>query len=287
MASLLSPSQWTFLFSSILYPVAFYLSTPSTATPARFAQSREAISIFHCTLVTILSISCLRRSSAGALLSACDGSDTHTAKRQSSLPESDADLPIITFRSGFANSITALETGYLLQDSLILFWADRLHRRARGQGCKALKGLNIRHLAWHHSVLVCALGVLQRYIAQGREKGILIIIMMFLMNASSPIGTVRWYLVNFRPAYRRAIMASTVAYLAMYGICRVYLIHYILGMFGAQQGHSALQAFARLRVPCKIGTGTMGAVNMAWLIVGISRFLTRDLGVGHGGKKKV
>ena len=282
----LSASQWTLLSSAVLYPLAFYISIPNNVSPARFAQSREAISVFHCSLVTALSVLCLRRSSAGTLLSSGPSTGTPVTKLQSSLPESDANLPIIIYRSEFANSITALETGYLLQDSLILFWAGRLYRQARGRGLKPLKGLNIRHLAWHHSFLVTALGVLQWYIAREKDKGILIIIMMFLMNASSPIGTIRWYLVNFRPGYRRAIMVATMAYLGMYGLCRVYLIYYILKIFGAQRSQSAMQAFARLRIPCKLGTGAMGVVNSAWLIMGISRLLTRDLGFGTDTQKR-
>ena len=283
---MLTASQWTLLSSAAVYPLVFYISIPDKVTPTQFAQRREAISIFHCSLMTALSIWCLRRNSADALLSPDSGTEPSSTKFQSSMPESDVDLPIITYRSAFASSITALETGYLLQDSALMFWALRLHRRARGRGFKTLKGLNIRHLAWHHSFLVCALGVLQWYIAQGKEKGILIIIMMFLMNASSPIGTVRWYLVNFRPGYKRAITTATVAYLAMYGVCRVYLLYYILRSFGAQRGHSAMQAFARLRLPCKLGTGAMGAVNSTWLLLGIWRLLTRNLGIDTGARKK-
>jgi hypothetical protein len=286
MGHRLTASQWTLFSSAVIYPLTFYVSIPDHVTPTRFAQTREAISVFHCSLVTALSILCLQRSSAGALLSPGSSARSPITSFQSPLPASDADLPVITYRSEIANGITALETGYLLQDSLILFWADRLHRRARGGGVKPLKGLNIRHLAWHHSFLVCALGVLQWYIARGKEKGILIIIMMFLMNASSPIGTLRWYLVNFRPGYQRAIMAANIAYLAMYGLCRVYLIYYILQIFGAQRGLSAMQAFARLRTPCKLGTGTMGVVNSTWLIMSISRLLTRDLGLGTSARKR-
>ena len=230
--------------------------------------------------MTALSVWCLRRNSAGALLSP----DVESPFTELLLPppKSDVDLPIISYRSEFASSITALETGYLLQDFLILIWALRLHRQARGKGSKPLKGLNIRHLAWHHSFLVCGLSILQWYIARGKEKGLVIIIMMLLMNASSPIGTFRWYLANFRPGYKRAIIIASVSYVAMYGLCRVYLIHYILKIFGAQRGQSAAQAFARLRIPCKLGTGAMSVVHSTWLIIGISRFITRDLGLRIG-----
>jgi hypothetical protein len=101
-----------------------------------------------------------------------------------------------------------------------------------------------------------------------------------------PIGTLRWYLVNFRPKYQQAIMAATMVYLGMYGLCRMYLIYYILRIVGAQQGHSAQRAFARLRIPCNLGTGTMWLVNSTWLIMGISRLLTRDLGLTTGAQKR-
>ena len=281
----LSPSQWTLLSSSILYQVAFYFSTPPKATPARFAQTREAISVFHCSLMTALSLVCLRLNSESLFPSVPSVSAARSPSRRP-LAESDSDLPIIAARSEFASSITALETGYLLQDSLVLFWADRVHRHAHSQGFKSLKGLNVKHLAYHHAGLVCALGTLQWYIAQGRDKGVLIITMMMLMNASSPIGAYRWFLVNFRPSYRRAIATATFMYLAMYGVCRVYLIYYILRVFGAQRGGSAIDAFSTLRIPCKLGTGTMALVNSAWLVMGISKLLTRELGTVNQARKR-
>jgi hypothetical protein len=83
----------------------------------------------------------------------------------------------------FGNSLTALETGYLVQDAVILILAARL--RTRGQGRKALvKQINWRVLGWHHVGLASALGMLQMYIARGQEKGILVILMLMLMNAS-------------------------------------------------------------------------------------------------------
>ena len=53
---------------------------------------------------------------------------------------------------------------------------------------KGVRGLNLRHLGWHQLYLGSAFVVLQAYIAQEREKGILIIVAMLLMNASSPFG---------------------------------------------------------------------------------------------------
>ena len=159
--------------------------------------------------MTIVSLACLRQNGVRDLLSS----------RVSDEEMPDRDLPIITTRFEFANAITALETAYLLQDSVILLYASRLHRRAGG----GTKGLNIKHLAYHYGGLIAALGALQIHIAQGREKGVLIVVMMMLMNASSPCGTLRWFLVNFKSDARRMIVLTTVAYLVIYGMYRVYL----------------------------------------------------------------
>lgn len=149
MSTLLTPAQWTLTAGSTIYTLVFYILLPTKATPVRFAQSREAISIFHCTFMTIVSLACLRQSGVRDLLSSRVNEDE--------IP--DRDLPIITTRSEFANAIVALETAYLLQDSLTLFSASKLHRRA----CGSTKGLNIKHLAYHHAGLIAALGVLQVY----------------------------------------------------------------------------------------------------------------------------
>jgi hypothetical protein len=263
MSHSLTPSQWTLAATSTIYPLILYTSLPTHPSPVRLAQSREAISIVHCTLMTALSLACLRQSSISSLLTRLPSN--------SDIP--DRDLPIITQRSEFGNAITALETAYLLQDSVVLFYASRVARRA-GQGSTA-KGLNITHLAWHHAGLSAALGLLQVYIARGREKGVLIVVMMMLMNASSPFGTLRWFLVNFRPDARWGIIFTTLAYLVTFGVCRVYLVYYILASFGAQKGRSALEAFVRLKWHCQLGTGAMGIVNSAWFVIGVSKFTRR------------
>lgn len=257
-------SQSTLAAASTIYPLLFYFSLPPHPTPLRIAQSREAISIAHCTLMTVLSLACLRQSSVSSLLS---------REYRSDIP--DRDLPIITTRSDFANAITALETAYLLQDSVVLIYASRVAKRAGRDGDRSMKGLNVTHLAWHHAGLSGALGMLQMYIARGREKGVLIVVMMMLMNASSPFGTARWFLVKFRPGAMWGIMLVTVGYLAVFGLCRVYMVYYILKTFGRQKGRGALEAFVRLKWHCQLGTGAMGVVNMGWFVVGVARFVRR------------
>ncbi len=72
--------------------------------------------------------------------------------------------------------------GYLVQDAVILILAAQLRARGRGKGL--VKEINWRVLGWHHAGLSSALAVLQWYITHGREKGIMVILMLMLMNAS-------------------------------------------------------------------------------------------------------
>ena len=69
----------------------------------------------------------------------------------------------------------------------------------------------------------------------------------------------------------------------MYALCRVYLIYYLLRTFGRQRGQSALATFLEMRLPCQLGTGAMGLVNLTWLITGVRSFLRR--GIQDAGKK--
>ena len=272
------PSQYALLSSFFAYLITFYAVTPRKASPLRLAASREAISIFHCTCMTALTIWCLRRELPSTISRNRGGAATQ--------PVSDSKLPIITTRSELANSLTAIETAYLLQDSLVLLLASQsqrvfLHKKSseggQGSDSRALRGLNLRHLGWHHGLLGSAFVVLQVYIAQGREKGILIIAAMLLMNASSPFGTLRWFLINFRPDLMRSIKLLTIAYLVAFGTFRVGLVYYILRIFGRQMDISVWETYQRLRVPCKIGTSSLALMNTAWLINSVRSFLVREL----------
>lgn len=249
-----------------LYPLAFYLSIPEGATPSRLALSREVISFVHCTFMVVLAGICLR--------------DNHAALTPSpgtaAAPSPDSDLPIIATKSSFGNAIMALETAYLLQDSVLLRYVFRKSKRLVQAGMVPGSPLG-RHLSWHHAGLTLPLITLQWYISKGREKGILVLVMLMLMNTSSPFGTVRWYLINFRPKYRRAIATATIAYLCTYAVCRVYLIYHVLSIFGSQQRLSAFESFRKLRLPCKAGTATMAIVNSAWFLMALKNFIKRDL----------
>jgi hypothetical protein len=275
----LQVSQYALLASVCTYLAVFYAITPRKASPLRLAASREAISIIHCTTMAILTIICLQRELPATI--------AQTREVQSGAgPTADRHLPIITTRSEFANALTAIETAYLLQDSPILLLAAQsqqvfLHKRTTTTSgpasTKNLRGLNLRHLGWHHALLGSAFVVLQVYIARGKEKGILIIVAMLLMNASSPFGTARWFLINFRPEAKRLIKGLTVAYLIAFAACRVGLLYSILHIFGKQLDISALEAFRRLRVPCKLAMSSLGLVNTAWFLNALRSFILREM----------
>ncbi len=270
------PSQWALLTLFFGYLAAFYATTPRKASPLRLAASREAISIVHCTATTILTAVCLYRELPTTI-------SPKQRQENNGRQVADRDLLIITTKSTFANFLSAIETAYLLQDSLILLLAAQskqvfMHKKTPGEvPAKALRGLNLHHLGWHHALLGSAFVVLQVYIARGDEKGILIIVAMLLMNASSPFGTLRWLLINFRPDMKRAIKFVTVAYLIAFGVFRVGLIYYILHIFGKQLGISAWDAFRRLRIPCKLGMSGLGLANTAWFFNAVRSFAIREL----------
>jgi hypothetical protein len=105
-----------------------------------------------------------------------------------------------------------------------------------------------------------------------------------LLVYRTPIGNLRWYLVKFRPARRRIIAAVNAIYIATFAVCRVYLIYYILALYGAYMGESALQTFKkRLRRPCRIGTSALAVANTVWLLRELGKSMARyGLTAGQG-----
>lgn len=68
-----------------------------------------------------------------------------------------------------------------------------------------------------------------------------------------------------------------LAYLASYGLSRVYLIYWIMRVFGACSGRSAFGAFSALPLQCRIGTGAIALNNTLWLLAGVGKFARRYL----------
>ena len=67
-------------------------------------------------------------------------------------------------------------------------------------------------------------------------------------------------------------MVANALYLLMYGVFRVAIVPWILHVFGSQVGYSAIEAFWKLRMSCRLGTATIGISNLIWFILGIKKF---------------
>ena len=131
----------------------------------------------------------------------------------------DSHNPFITARSEFANAITAIEAGYLIQDAVVLVVEANLHNGVDIKG----KGLD-KTLMTHHIGISSALLLLHYYIARGRELGIYVIVMFLLMNSSTPILNLRWYLRTFSPQRKAAILIADGVFVASFFAARVWLI---------------------------------------------------------------
>ena len=95
--------------------------------------------------------------------------------------------------------------------------------------------------------------------------------------SSTPIGTIHWYLLKFQPWRRRAIVVVHITYLAIYGLCRVYLVYWTLHNYALSTDLSVIDAFESLPWHCRLGLGTIAGANTTWLSVGIRRFARRYL----------
>lgn len=388
--------QFTLLISPLIYTALFHLLTISRSREsAQLTLAREILSLLHCTLITLLSLLALyyHASSIYPPLEIF----THLEV----LHDSNADgvLPIIATKSSAMNSLLALETSYLLADTLILLRISRAYHRSSSRALNptATNGfvsqsisstrkptitintedddpesnadpvapglstsistpnhhyiindddprrrlkqdlhptsppqhlkpppsppstpkLKLPTLLTHHILLLPPLLLLQLYIIHSRERGILILTSFLLMNASSPLSSVRWWLVNFQPGQRGKIAVVSWTYWGVYGVCRVWLFWWVLRVYGAQgqrqrqkqvQGQrieyltagedigrpfgtlredmsvsvSVWRVFPGLRWPCRLGTGALWGVNVWWFGRGVWKMIWRGLGSRSG-----
>ena len=176
MTALQAP-QLTFVCSSITYPLLLYLYTRGDAEAGQLTQAREGISALHCSLVTLLTFFALRAPRKA------DGLEAPGRSAVRAEADGAYDHPMIAARSSFADSLTALETGYLLQDIGVLLY--EAHVRSQGlRGRQSLpRAINTR-VFLHHVGFGGALALLQWYISRGRARGVEIIVLFLRMNAS-------------------------------------------------------------------------------------------------------
>ena len=272
-----TPSQLTLAGSFTFYTFLLRFLSGLSPSAAHYSKTIKAVSTIHSSLVTVLALIALRRG------------QWHTSQIPSQLSErskdsisgsggypDDSHNPFITARSEFANSVTAIEAGYLIQDTIALLLESRLHG-----GRKSLD----RTLLIHHAGIGSALLVLHYYIARGREAGIYVIVMFLLMNASTPILNLRWYLRTFHRSRRRALFAADVSFVVSFFVARVWLVWKILAEYGIYHGWTAFETFRYgLRLPCKLGTGVLWVANSIWWTMLVVNVASRTRRFTLGGE---
>ncbi|KAI6839858.1 hypothetical protein KC340_g3051 [Hortaea werneckii] len=165
-------------------------------------------------------------------------------------------------KSILGNAITSWEAGYLIYDTVAVALL-RYKRRPDESLLKSLLRFSSREplTFGHHLSLTVALGCLQFYIVQGRERGVWIINAFNLMNASTPILHWRW-LHRHRTGNNDLKLDALLA--ATFAACRMGLIIWVLGKYGEFHGIGAWEAYVKQRWICKLGTAALFVVNSAW-----------------------
>lgn len=260
-----TPSLLTLTTSLLSYPLLLRLLTGSHPTPSRYTAALKTTSTIHSLLTTTLALIFLHhhRPQLPPSSPKTSGTQIHRAPGQDGYPN-DTHNPTITSHSSFGNAITALEAGYLIQDTFALLLKSHIHSRAAGNHARPKTKLDIPLLT-HHVSLSAALLLLQYYISQRREAGIYIIVQFLLMNASTPVLNLRWWLRTYRPGGKGVVLAADVGFAVVFFVARVGLVWSILRDYGAWHGWGAWEAYwVGLRVPCKVGTGALLGVNLGW-----------------------
>lgn len=273
------------------YPLLMRLITPTHTSAVRFMKSREVLSVTHSTMMVSATLFELYRQADDWFPPAWRGLPTPTHPT------------IIDASPPFTNTILAFECGYLLQDFIVLIGGARrlsVHNSARSI---LARNVNWHILGVHHLSLAVGLGLFHVRALRHTAKAALVVLMMMLMNASwvfqvpsppaaianrnqlnrTPIGTLHWYLVRFRPEYRASVCVSHALYLIMYALARVYLPYGMLNIFGAWRGQSAYEALKNLPWECQLGTSAITGANGFWLLWGLKKFMGLYL---VGGKHK-
>jgi len=275
----LRSSHLTIAASATIYPLLLRLFSGPSPTLPRFSKAIKGTSTIHSTLTTLLALYFLHNQQWRASSPPPVSTRLQDAIAGKGGYPDDSHNPLISARSDFGNVITALEAGYLLQDTFALLYLARLH-----DGRQWRKSLD-KTLVTHHVTTGTALLVLHYYISRSREAGIVIIVQLLLMNASTPILNIRWYLRNFARERRKSILAADVAFVGAFFVARVWLVGKILRDYGAFHGWSVWEAYRYgLRVPCRLGTGALLAANASWWVQLVVNTVGRSTRFTLGGQ---
>ena len=275
------PSDTVLLTSLAAYPLLRRLFAGTAPAPLRLLASNKLISTIHSTLVASLALYYLHQchsqwfASSGLVdfpqhtVDAKERGGYRQGSFEKNYPD-DTTNPVIQSRSVLANTITALECGYLIQDTFSLIAEGHLRFRMTNPSVESTVAGILKHsdktLLAHHIGIAAALSLLQYYIHQGRERGIYIIVQFLLMNSSTPFLNLRWWLRTYHANRKVLCLASDLAFVAAFYVARVGLIGWILKDYGKYHGSdNALVTFRDgLRLPCQLGTGALWAANTSW-----------------------
>lgn len=278
MIALSIPSNFAAVLASFtVYGLIHHYAAGPKPSPARLGAVTKATSTLHSTLTTVLAVYFLRRcrtqwaetSSVGAADPSVKYGATAGGLHPGAYPD-DSKNPLLQTRSTLGNAITAVECGYLLQDTISLLREARLrHRLVQPTSKPTLRSVcqyADNTLLFHHISIALALLVLHYYIHRDRDRGIYIIVQFLLMNSSTPILNLRWWLRTYHPGYKILRLGSDIAFIAAFYLARVWLVGWIIRGYGKSHGYdSAWRVYLEgMRLPCQLGTGALWIANTTW-----------------------
>lgn len=140
---------------------------------------------------------------------------------------------LITTRSAYSNTVVGLEAGYLLQDTLVSALLDSrwspVYRYAHDGG-KSPRIPFAKLMVTHHVTLAPLLLLFLHFAKQGKERGVFFVEAFLLMNASTPLLNLRWWLADvakhnpgLKTRLRRASAVNDAALIATFFTCRIAL----------------------------------------------------------------
>ena len=144
-------------------------------------------------------------------------------------------LNLVATQDQDGNRIVLSESVYMILDTV-------------AEMCQEVPQTNI---VWHHIGIGIGTGAYSVAAFLGYDKGVYFVLMMLLMNMSTPFMHARWY---FNRATSRSIPAGCRFAVAggtivAYFMCRFYLFYHIFKVFGRRERKSALEAFLSVCKP--------------------------------------
>ncbi|KAL8833656.1 MAG: hypothetical protein Q9170_004142 [Blastenia crenularia] len=285
------PSDLALVASFSAYRLIYSYADGPRPSLARLNAVVKGTSTFHSSITTVLAIYFLYRcrlqwaetgppsADGKSMNSGIKGAIT-TSGPKWRYPD-DSTNPLLQTRSQLGNIITAIECGYLLQDTISLLREARLRLRllqpARESTLWSLLEHADKTLLAHHIGIASALLALQYYIHQDRERGIYIIVQFLLMNGSTPFLNLRWWLRTYHPGSAMLCLASDLAFIAAFYVARIWLVGWIIRGYGKSHGYGNTWEvlFARMRLPCQVGTGALWIANTAWWLLLVRSVIKR------------